>query len=102
MRLDPAAGVSARDVELDLPAGISLDAPPVQTADHQVFWRLRADAPGDHVLAVQVGDAVFEKGWAVGGEARKVPLIEITDDLPRSWKTVTEGRYADYPRWGEH
>jgi hypothetical protein len=77
VRLDPAAGVSSRDVELSLPAGISLEAPPVQTADHQVFWRLRADVSGDHVLAVQVGDAVFEKGWAVGGEARKVPLRRL-------------------------
>lgn len=77
VRLDPEAGVSARDVSLTLPDGISLDAPPVQTADHQAFWRLRADAPGDHVLSVQVGDAVFEKGWAVGGEARKVPLKRL-------------------------
>jgi hypothetical protein len=77
VRLDPDAGVSSRDVALELPAGISLDAPPVQTADHQVFWRLRADAPGDHVLSVQVGDRVFEKGWAVGGEARKVPLKRL-------------------------
>ncbi|HEY5657824.1 MAG TPA: hypothetical protein VIY27_08535 [Myxococcota bacterium] len=77
VRLDPDAGVSARDVSLALPEGVSLDAPPVQTADHQVFWRLRADAPGDHVLAVNVGDRVFEKGWSVGGEARKVPLKRL-------------------------
>lgn len=77
VRLDPEAGVSARDVTLALPEGISLDAPPVQTADHQVFWRLRADAPGDHVLTVTVGDEIFEKGWAVGGDARKVPLKRL-------------------------
>lgn len=77
VRLDPDAGVSARDVTLELPEGISLDAPPVQTADHQAFWRLRADAPGDHVLSVRVGDEVFEKGWAVGGAARKVPLKRL-------------------------
>jgi hypothetical protein len=77
VRLDPESGVSTRDVSLALPAGVALDAPPVQTADHQVFWRLRAQEPGDHVLAVTVGDAVFEKGWAVGGEARKVPLKRL-------------------------
>ncbi|MDH3198205.1 MAG: hypothetical protein OEO21_08180 [Candidatus Krumholzibacteria bacterium] len=77
VRLDPDAGVASRDVALTLPEGVSLDAPPVQTADQQVFWRLRADAPGDHVLSVKVGDAVFEKGWAVGGGARKVPLKRL-------------------------
>ena len=77
VRLDPDSGVSTRDVALSLPDGVSLDAPPVQTADHQVFWRLRAEEAGDHVLAVRVGDEVFEKAWAVGGESRKVPLKRL-------------------------
>jgi hypothetical protein len=71
--LDPDAGVSPRDVSLVLPDGVALDAGPVRTADHQVFWRLRAEEAGDHVLHVRVGDQVFEKGWAVGGEPRKIP-----------------------------
>jgi hypothetical protein len=29
------------------------------------------------VLSVRVGDAIFEKGWAVGGKARKVPLKRL-------------------------
>lgn len=73
VKLDPDAGVSSRDVTLTIPEGVALDAPAVRTADHQVFWRLRADQAGDHVLTVAVGDQVFEKHWAVGGEARKVP-----------------------------
>lgn len=73
VKLDPDAGFSSRDAVLSLPDGIQLDAGPVQTADHQVFWRLRADREGDHVLRVKLGDQVFEKGWAVGGEPRKVP-----------------------------
>ncbi|MGH0032886.1 MAG: hypothetical protein ACQGVC_24100 [Myxococcota bacterium] len=73
VKLDPDAGASPKDVELALPDGVVLDAGPVRTADHQVFWRLRADAPGDHVLRVSVGDETYEKGWAVGGEPRKVP-----------------------------
>ncbi len=77
VRLDPEAGVSARDASLTLPEGVVLDAPPVQTADHQAFWRLRAEQPGDHVLAVHVGGETFEKRWAVGGEARKVPLKRL-------------------------
>ncbi len=77
VQLDPDAGVAARGATLALPDGVALDAPPVATADHQVFWRLRADEPGDHVLRVSVGGEVYEKGWAVGGAARKVPLRRL-------------------------
>jgi hypothetical protein len=77
VQLDPDANAAARDASLALPDGVALDAPPVATADHQVFWRLRAEQPGDHVLRVAVGGAVYEKGWAVGGSARKVPLRRL-------------------------
>jgi hypothetical protein len=73
-RVDPQAGVSARDVRLELPEGVVLDAPPVRTADGEIFWRLRAEAPGDHALALRVGDRTLTKTWAVGGEPRKVPV----------------------------
>jgi hypothetical protein len=77
VRLDPEAGVSGRDASLALPDGVALDAAPVATADHQVFWRLRAEQPGDHVLRVSIAGAEYEKGWAVGGNARKVPLRRL-------------------------
>jgi hypothetical protein len=77
VQLDPQASVSPRDAVLALPTGVVLEAGPVATADHQVFWRLRAEEPGDHVLRVSLGDAVYEKGWAVGGDARKVPLRRL-------------------------
>lgn len=74
VKLDPDAGVSPRQVKLELPDGVALDAPPVRTADGEIFWRLRADAPGDHVLALHVGDETIAKTWAVGGPHRKVPV----------------------------
>jgi hypothetical protein len=74
VRLEPKAGVSARDVRLDLPAGVALDAPPVRTADGEIFWRLRAEAAGDHVLSLQAGGETLTKTWAVGGAHRKVPV----------------------------
>jgi hypothetical protein len=77
VQLDPDSSVSPRDATLALPDGIVLDAPPVATADHQVFWRLRAEQPGDHVLRLSIGGQTYEKGWAVGGEARKVPLRRL-------------------------
>jgi hypothetical protein len=45
----------------------------VRTADGEAFWRLRAEAPGDHVLSLRVGGETFTKTWAVGGDPRKVP-----------------------------
>jgi hypothetical protein len=72
--LDPRARVAARDVRLDLPEGVVLDAPPVRTPDGEIFWRLRAEAPGDHVLALHLGDETLTKTWAVGGPPRKVPV----------------------------
>lgn len=77
VQLDPAAQVAPRSLTLEVPDGVSIDAPMVPTADGQVFWRLRADRDGDHVLAVNAGGERFEKRWAVGGEARKVPLKRL-------------------------
>jgi hypothetical protein len=83
LRLDPAAAISSRDVSLEVPAGVTLDAPAVRTADGQVFWRVRADQTGDHVLKVKAGDEIFEKIWAVGGESRKVPMKRL-----RGWEAL--------------
>jgi hypothetical protein len=77
VQLDPDAGVAAREATLALPDGVVLDAPSVSTADYQVFWRLRAERPGDHVLRMSIGGATYEKRWAVGGDARKVPLRRL-------------------------
>jgi hypothetical protein len=75
LELDPKSGVAPRDVKLELPEGVVLDAPPVRTADGEVFWRLRAEAAGDHVLRIHAGDETIEKAWAVGGASRKVPVM---------------------------
>jgi hypothetical protein len=75
VRIDPAANVKPTDLRLELPAGVALDAPPVRTPDGEVVWRLRAVAEGDHVLKIHAGDRVIEKGIAVGGPPRKVPVV---------------------------
>ncbi len=81
VKLDTNAGVSTKQVSLSLPDGIALDAPVVRTASGDVFWRLRAEEAGDHTLALKVGDRELTKQWAVGGEARKVPVKRL-----RSWE----------------
>jgi hypothetical protein len=83
LKLDPEASVSPRNVSLKLPKGVKLDAPPVRTGDGQVFWRLRAEATGNHVLEVTVADETFDKTWAVGGDSRKVPVKRL-----RSWEAL--------------
>jgi hypothetical protein len=83
VQLDPEADIAASDVSLELPKGVSLDAPVVHTADNQAFWRLRADTPGDHVLKLNVAGETYEKQWAVGGEARKIPVKRL-----RSWEAI--------------
>jgi hypothetical protein len=77
LALEPGAAVAPRDVSLELPAGVALDAPQVGTADGRVFWRLRAEREGDFVLRVRVGDETLEKGWAVGGEPRRIPVKRL-------------------------
>jgi hypothetical protein len=83
-RVDPAAGqVKPTDVRLELPDGVALDAPPVRTPDGEIVWRVRAEAAGDHVLRIHVGDRVIEKGFAVGGGPRKVPVMRT-----KSWEAL--------------
>jgi hypothetical protein len=65
----------AETVRIEVPEGLSLDAPPVRTAEGEIAWRLRLERAGDHVVAIRVGDRVVEKRIAVGGEPRKVPVL---------------------------
>lgn len=83
LKLDPAhTQASALDVGLELPAGVSLVSGPARiVSSGEVAWKIRADEPGDHVLKIHVGDQVVEKGLAVGGAARRVPVMRT-----KSWE----------------
>lgn len=76
-------GVTAKDVKIQLPPGLSLDAPPVRTADGEVAYRLRLDAPGDHVVTLEAGGKAEEKRVSVGGEPRKVSPLRT-----KSWEAL--------------
>ncbi len=92
-RLDPGVSqAKARDVRLELPDGVVLDAPPVRTPDGEIVWRVRATAAGDHVLRIRVGDAVIEKRLAVGGPPRKVPVMRT-----KSWEAILYPGEAGMP-----
>ncbi len=75
VKLDPDSALKATDVQLTLPDGVELDAPPMRTPDGEAFWRLKATAPGDHELKLVAGGHELVKGWAVGGPPRKVPVM---------------------------
>ncbi len=77
VRLDPDSPVKASDISLTLPDGVRLDAPVVRSADGRVFWRLKAERAGDHVLKIDAGGRSIEKIWAVGGEPRKIPVKRL-------------------------
>ena len=55
----------------------------MRTAEGEIVWQIRAEAPGDHVLRLRVGAELVEKGLAVGGEARKVPVLRT-----KTWEAV--------------
>jgi len=80
---DAVPGVTPKDVTLTLPPGVSLDAPPVRTADGEVAWRLRLDEPGDHVLKIEAGGTTEEKLLQVGGAPRKVSPLRT-----KSWEAL--------------
>ncbi len=81
VRLDPAVTrLRATELRLDLPDGVVLDAPPVRTPDGEVVWRVRAVTEGDYTLRIHAGDQVIDKGLAVGGAPRKVPVMRT-----KSW-----------------
>ncbi len=93
LELDPArAPGPATAVRLDLPPGLVLEAPPVRTPEGQVIWRIRAEAEGDHVLRITVGDEVVEKGVAVGGPPRPVPVMRT-----KTWEALLYPGEAGLP-----
>ena len=93
VRLDPTAALRARDLRLELPEGVVLDAPPVRTADGQLFARLRSDEGGDHVLRIVAGEEAYEKGWAVGGGNRRIPVKRV-----QSWEALLYPGEPPLPR----
>lgn len=83
-KIDAAASaVKPKDVRLELPPGLTLDAPPVRTVDGEIAWRVRLGAPGDHVLVLTAGDQREEKQLAVGGDPRKVSALRT-----KSWEAL--------------
>ncbi len=91
--LDPASGANPRDVVLDAPPGVTVDAGPVRTADGRVVWRLRLDQEGDFDLRVSALGEAQTKAVAVGGGPRKVPVLRT-----KTWEALLYPAEPAIPR----
>ena len=67
------------DVSLELPAGVRLDSPSVWVPSQgEMAWRVVADQPGEHDLAVRVGSDTYSKSLVVSEEAIRRSPMRVT------------------------
>ncbi|MDP6580224.1 MAG: hypothetical protein QF681_06180 [Vicinamibacterales bacterium] len=65
-----------RPIALDVPDGVVIETPPVKIrSTGEIAWRLRVDRPGDHALAVRVGEDTLEK--RITGGTRWGPVVQL-------------------------
>jgi len=63
-------------IDLIVPEGLTAETPPVRIAGlNEIAWRIRADAEGEYVVNVRVGDETIEKKVVVGDGWRPLSCI---------------------------
>ncbi len=86
----PADPVAA-GLELEVPPGLEITAPPVRIADlREVVWRIKALAPGAGRLVLRAGGETLAKTVIVGGAAAGPRLVRVSAIASRGsfWKRV--------------
>lgn len=78
VQLAEGATAKATDITLELPPGVTQEAPPVRTPEGTAVWRLRADKEGEYTLKVTAGGTTEPKGLVVGGGPDKLPILRTT------------------------
>ena len=75
--------VSALPVELVLPPGLSRETPALRIdSTAEIFWRLRADGPGDYPVTIRLGNEGVNKRVVVAEEGQKIsPFIFRSNDI---------------------
>ncbi len=74
-RLVGSADPVTAGLELEVPPGLEITAPPVRIPDlHEVVWRIKAKAAGDGTIVLRSGGTVLEKSVAIGGR----PLSRVS------------------------
>jgi hypothetical protein len=66
--------VPARDVQLELPTGVTLLSQ-VRGPAGEIAWRVKLDQPGTHELRIHLGDEVVTKTLQVGGQPGRMPVM---------------------------
>jgi len=69
---------SLNDVNLELPIGISMTAPPLHiSADKEIVWRLAGAQDGRYVLKIHAGDQVATKVVCVGNDLARTSTVRL-------------------------
>jgi hypothetical protein len=92
VKLSPVAPAGT-EPRLILPDGLTLDSPPLRIpSEREVDWRLRASAPGDHQIRVQVDGREVTKRLRVEG-----PLAPMSAEIRQPSLFATLGNPAEPP-----
>lgn len=81
--LTPDGAAHSKDVSAELPPQVAVAAGPVRTPDGEVYWRLKLLEDGDFDLKLSAAGESESKAVAVGGPARKVPVMRTN-----TWEAV--------------
>jgi uncharacterized membrane protein (DUF106 family) len=68
-----AVAIEEMDEAIEVPAGVTLDAPPVHIETlGKTIWRLKVNAPGRYILKIKAGGAEFDKSLDAGEQGPRV------------------------------
>ncbi len=85
LRLKP--GIDLDQVSLSAPAGIALETESLRIPSlHEVDWRVRATAPGRHLLRFTVAGQEFTKEIVVGQNLTRVSTARVAPNLWEQFK----------------
>lgn len=91
--------VQQTDYQLELPAGLTVETPPVRVAaTGEVLWRIRAGAAGDHVATIRSAGNAIEKHIQVGAQyTRLAPSLYQSSSLLTLGYPAEPALAADQP-----
>lgn len=77
VQLSERSAAAPVGIALTAPAEVVVEAGPISTADGFVAWRISAPE-GDYSLSLTAQGETQEKGLAVGGQPRKLPIMRTS------------------------
>jgi hypothetical protein len=78
-----------KDVAIELPEGVTMDAPPVRAAyEHAIYWRLTPTKAGAAVLRWKMGDQTVEKRVAIADGRRDLMPVSVLRPDASFWDRI--------------